>query len=113
MPARSVQATLFSSGNSLVASHIVSTASALVEEIICTNTSGSVVYCQVFNSTTLPADATQPDMVFAVPAASTASWDSQQGINFDTGVTVCVSSTAHTKTISGAVAVFNTLLEQR
>lgn len=113
MPARSVQATLFSSGNSLVASHIVTTSSALVEEIICTNTSASVVYCQLFNSTTLPADSTQPLVVFAVPATSTASWDLQQGINLDTGVVVCISSTAHTKTIGAAVAVFNTVLEQR
>jgi hypothetical protein len=108
-----VKTTLFSSGNSLVASHIVSTRSALVEEVICTNTDSATVYCQVFNSTTLPADASQPDFVFAVPAESTASWDAQQGINFDTGVTVCVSSTAHTKTIAGAIAVFNTVLEQR
>lgn len=113
MPARNAQATLFSSGNSLVASHIVTTSSALVEELICTNTSAAVLYCQVFNSKTLPADATQPLLVFAVPATSTASWDAQQGINFDTGVTVCVSTTAHTKTIATAVAVFNTVLEQR
>jgi hypothetical protein len=108
-----VKTTLFSSGNSLVASHVVSAASALVEEVICTNTSASVLYCQVFNLAALPSDAVQPDFVFAVPATSTASWDAQQGINFDTGVVVCVSSTAHTKTIAGAVAVFNTILEQR
>lgn len=82
-----------------------------MQEVICTNTSAGVVYCQVFNSATVPADTAEPDVVFAVPATSTASWDAQQGVTFDTGVSVCVSSTAHTKTIAGAVAVFNTILE--
>jgi hypothetical protein len=96
---------------SLVASAIVLAAPGTVQEIVCTNTSAGVLYCQVFNSTTLPANATTPDFVFAVPATSTASWDAQQGVHFDTGIVVCVSTTAHTKTIATAVAVFNTILE--
>ena len=91
----------------------MTTKSANVEEVICTNTSGAVVYCQVFNSATVPADTAQPDLVFAVPTTATASLDLQQGVHFSAGVSVCVSTTAHTKTIATAIAVFNTILEQR
>lgn len=107
------QPTLVSGTNVLQASQVVTTEAANVEELICTNTSGAVVYCQAFNSATVPADATQPDLVFAVPATATASLDLQQGVNFSAGVSVCVSTTAHTKTIATAIAVFNTVIEQR
>jgi len=97
--------------NALQASQIVSAGSAMLQEIICTNTSVAAVYCQVFNSATVPADTAEPVIVFAVPAGATASYDAQQGISFDTGISVCVSTTAHTKTIATAIAVFNTILE--
>jgi hypothetical protein len=50
-------------------------------------------------------------VVFAVPAGGTASWDPRQGVTFATGLSVAISSTAHTKTIKAAEAVFNTTLE--
>jgi hypothetical protein len=97
----------------LEASQVVKASACNVEEVICTNTGAAAVYCQLFNSATVPADSTTPVIVFAVPAGSTASWDSQQGVTFDTGLSVCVSSTAHTKTIAAAEAVFNSLVQGR
>lgn len=96
---------------SLVASQIIKVGTVRVQEVVCTNTSAGVLYCQIFDSATLPADTAAPDIVFAVPANSTASYDNQQGLIFPAGLTVCISSTAHTKTIAGAVAVFHTLTE--
>jgi hypothetical protein len=103
--------TLTSGTGDLVASQIISAAPVSLQEIVCTNTSEAVVYCQVFNSATLPADTAHPDIVFAVPATGSASYDNAQGIHLSAGCTVCVSSTAHEKTIAGAVAVFHALTE--
>lgn len=108
-----VRPSLVSGSGALVASQIIVASGAVLEELTCTNTSGSVVYCQIFNSATLPADTTTPDIVFAVPATSSASLDLQQGLPLSAGCTVCVSTTAHTKTIAGAVAVFSAVLEVR
>lgn len=103
--------TLTKGTGSLVASQIIAAAAVNVQEISCTNTSAGVLYCQVFDSATLPADSTTPDIVFAVPATSTAVYDNQQGISLASGCVVCISSTAHTKTIGSAVAVFGALTE--
>jgi hypothetical protein len=103
--------TLTSGGGALVASQVISAEGVMVQEVVCTNTSGATVYCQLANAATLPADATTPAIVFAVPAGASAAYDNAQGIYFDTGLVVCVSSTAHVKTISGAIAVFHTLTE--
>jgi hypothetical protein len=108
-----VRPSLVSGTGSLVASQIISADGTVLEELLCTNTSGVVVYCQIFNSATLPADATTPDLVFAVPATASASLDLSQGLPLSAGCTVCVSTTAHTKTIAGAVAVFSAVLEVR
>lgn len=97
--------------NALEASQIVSATSCMVQEVICTNTGVAVAYVQLFNSATVPADTAEPVIVFAVAAGTTGSWDPRQGVAFDTGLSVCISSTAHTKTIKAAEAVFNTLLE--
>lgn len=103
--------TLIPGTGSLVASQVISAAGVNLQEIVCTNTSGGVLYCQVFDSATVPADTATPVIVFAVPATGSASYDNQQGIVFADGVAVCISSTAHTKTIAGALAVFHALIE--
>ena len=108
-----VRPSLVSGSGALVASQIIIASGTVLEELTCTNTSASVVYCQVFNSATLPADTTPPDIVFAVPATGSASLDLSQGIPLSAGCTVCVSTTAHVKTIAGAVAVFSAVLEVR
>lgn len=94
------------------ASAIASAVSCRVDEIVCTNTSAGVLYLHIFDSATLPADTAAPDVCVAVPATSTVSWDPERGdsrdrgVPFDSGCVVCLSSTAATKTIAGAVGVF-------
>lgn len=106
-----VRVALTSGTGSLAASQVVSAVPVMLQEVLCVNTSTDVLYCQVFNSATVPADTATPDIVFAVPGTGTASYDNTQGISFDAGVSVCVSTTAHTKTIATAVAVFHALTE--
>jgi hypothetical protein len=84
-----------------------------VDEIICTNTSAGVLYLQIFDSATVPADTTAPLVCIAIPATSTASWDPEGasgrsvGETFTNGCAVCLSTTAATKTVAGAVGVFS------
>jgi len=106
-----VRATLVSGTGALVASQVISATPKNLQEIMCVNTSGSALYVQVFDSATVPADSTTPAIVFTVPANSTAGYDNTQGLPFASGIAVCVSTTAHTKTVAGAVAVFTALVE--
>lgn len=99
------------SGGSLVAGTVISAVPCNLQELVCTNTGAATVYCQIHNLTSAPADTAVPVIVFAVPTGATASYDSQQGITLDTGCYVCISSTAPTKTIGAAEAVFSALIE--
>lgn len=99
------------SSSAAEASAVASAAACAVDEIIATNTSAGVLYLHIFDSATVPADTTAPDVCIAVPATSTASFDPRdargsQGVTFDNGCSVCFSSTAATKTVAGAVGVF-------
>ena len=107
-----VRPLLISGTGALQASAVIKATPGILEELIVTNTGAAVAYVQVFNLTAVPADATQPDLVFAVPAGSTGSLDLQHGLFFSVGISVCISSTAHTKTIKAAEAVFNAILCQ-
>lgn len=102
---------LVGSGGSLVAGYQVSATGANLQELVVTNTGVAVVYAQIHNLTSAPADTAVPVLTFAVPAAGSASWNPAQGVTFDTGIYVCISSTAPTKTIGAAEAVFNALVE--
>lgn len=102
---------LVSGAGSLVASQVISASPVNLQELICTNTGASTVYCQLFDSATVPADTAVPVIVFAVLSESSASYDNQQGIRFSSGISVCISSTAHVKTIGAAEAVFSALIE--
>lgn len=95
------------SSAALEASQIVSTTSTRINEVIATNTSAGVLYLHIFDSATLPADTAAPEVSIAIPATSTVSWDPEgEKVLFNAGFTVCLSSTAATKTIAGAVGVF-------
>jgi hypothetical protein len=106
-----IRVTNVSSGASLVSGAVMSAVACNMQELVCTNTGGSTVYCQIFDSATVPADTATPVVVFAVPATSTASYDTAQGLTLGTGFSVCISSTAHTKTVGSAEAVFTALIE--
>lgn len=94
------------------ASAIASAVPCQVDEIVATNTGATVLYLHIFDSATLPADTTAPDVCIAVPATTTVSWDPERagaadrGVAFASGCVVCLSSTAATKTIAGSVGVF-------
>lgn len=111
MAGTSPRVTLVSSGGSLVAGYQVSATGANLQELICTNTGAATIYCQIHNVASTPADTAVPVISFAVGAAASVSYDSQQGVNFDTGIYVCISSTAPTKTIGAAEAFFSALVE--
>jgi hypothetical protein len=99
------------SGGSLVAGYQASAVPCSLQEIVVTNTGAAVVYAQVHNVASTPADAQVPVITFAVPATSSASYDSQQGVVLSVGCYVCISSTAPTKTLGAAEATFSALIE--
>jgi hypothetical protein len=88
------------------ASAVVSAAEASVVEVIATNTDVATRYLQIFDTASVPADAQVPEICIAVPTGSTVSWEPRKEVYFPTGVCVCFSSTAATKTVAGAVGVF-------
>jgi hypothetical protein len=93
-------------------SAVASDAPCYVDEIIATNTSGSTRFLHIFDSATLPADTTAPDVCIAIPAGQTVGWDpedarSSRGTRFGNGCALCLSSTAATKTVTtGSEGVF-------
>jgi len=107
------------SSSAAEASAVASASRCRVDEIIATNSSAGVLYLHIFDSATVPADTTAPDICISVAATSTVSWDpealsqSDVGVVFDNGCAVCLSSTAATKTVAGAVGVFTVRGEVR
>jgi len=87
----------------LIASAVVSTAPAHVLEIRGVNTSASTRYVQMFNATSVPADAAVP-YTTPIPVApgGTFSLTFPAGLLFSTGVCVATSSTAATKAVGAA-----------
>ena len=87
-------------------SAVASASSCNVDEIIATNVSASDRFLHIFDSATLPADTTAPDICIAIPAGTTVSWDAERGDSrdagtpFSSGCAVCLSSTAATKTVT-------------
>ncbi len=80
-----------------------------LDEIIVTNTDTSARYFQLFLGTSaVPADTTVPDFILVVPAGATISYD-PQGARWSVGgnIAFCLSTTAATKTATGAVGWFN------
>lgn len=61
--------------------------------------SGPAQFLQIFNSASVPANSTAPDLLVAVPAQSTFAFEWRSGLVFSTGISISNSSTGPTKTI--------------
>lgn len=88
----------------LEASRVLKAAPGVLLSLHVLNTNAAVRYIQVFDSATVPADATVPDLVIAVQA--TSSKEVRLEVPFTVGISIATSSTAGTKTLAAAEAFF-------
>lgn len=99
------------STTALAASLIVKASAGRLFRVLITNT-GAAQFAQIHDTTTVPADTAVPAMVVALPAGETTTLDlGAAGLAFATGITVCNSSTAATKTIGSADLWIDALYE--
>lgn len=107
-PANSVGPTNATS-TALEASRIIKASAGNLWGVSGFNSKSSAQYIQLFNSATLPADASVPTIVIQVPASTPFSivFNSVYGRAFSTGIVICNSSTLATKTIGSADCWFD------
>lgn len=87
--------------NPAASSAVVSTSPARLYSISGYN-NGAAQYIQLFDLAALPADGTTSLLSFPVGAASWWYFDFQDGLLMPTGIVLCNSTTAITKTIGAA-----------
>jgi hypothetical protein len=95
------------SSTALETGHVLKASAGVLHGFSGYNSRTSQQFIQVFNSTTVPADATVPIIVMLVPPQSNFYWDSVKfGVPFSTGISISNSSTVATKTIGSADCFF-------
>jgi hypothetical protein len=99
------------SSTALEASHVLKASAGTLVSLVGYNSKVSAQFIQLHNSATVPADTAVPAYVFTVPAASNFSLDVPGGIPFTTGISVCNSSTAPTKTVGAADCWFSAVIK--
>lgn len=89
--------------SALAASLVIKNAAGILYTVDVLNTNASAQYIQIHNTASLPADASVPVYVFRIPGATSGTIDFEpKGEHFNTGIVICNSSTADTKTIGAA-----------
>lgn len=91
----------------LEASRRVKSGPGILYGVTVTNTSASAVFFQYFDASTMPADGAFPLASKNVPANDAVGLNWLPGRTFLVGICVCISSTNATKTLGGAVAIFD------
>lgn len=90
----------------LAASLIAKPSAGVLYGVDLFNSTAAAITIQLFDSATLPADGAVPVAVFNLPASDSRTLDfGTHGKSFGAGITMCVSTTAATKTL-GAASVF-------
>lgn len=87
----------------LATSLVIKAGPGRLYSLLITNTKATAQFIQIHNTTSLPSDTAVPIYSFYVQPNSSASLGAEDfGDYFSTGITVCNSSTAATKTIGSA-----------
>lgn len=90
------------------ASHVIKASAGYLFMITGYNSKTSSQFIMISNTTSVPADAQTPIIVFIVPASSNFSFDlGKYGRYFSTGICIFNSSTSPTKTIGSADCFFD------
>jgi len=98
----------YSDSAALVASQIAKASAGTIFSLTGYNAKTSAQFIQLHDSATLPADTAIPAVILSVPASSNFFYDfGEIGRFCASGITVCNSSTAATKTIGSADCFFN------
>ena len=102
---------LIAKSTALAASLIIKPGPGTLYKLIVYNNKNAAQFIQLHDSATLPANDAVPVMVFSVPTVSVVELPihNLKGLNFSTGITVCNSSTAATKTIGSADCWFHAI----
>ena len=100
----------YSASTALAASLIIKAAPGRAFSISGYNSKGSAQFIQIHDSATLPADNAAPIAVITVAATSNFSFTIPAiGLQGTSGLVVCNSSTAATKTIGSADCFFTAI----
>jgi hypothetical protein len=95
----------------LEASHVLKNAAGRLVVCFGYSNKASKQFIQLHDAAALPADGAVPIGVFAVPAQQNFSIDVQlANFPFSTGIVICNSSTADTKTIGAADCFFTAVV---
>lgn len=97
--------------DALAASLVAKNAAATLLGVYGYNSKSSDQYIQIHDASSLPADTAVPEFSFRAAAEDNFFWTppGDAGVSFGTGVTVCNSSTAATKTIGAADCWFTVI----
>lgn len=100
------------SSSALEASRVIKNSAGTLISLVGYNSKSSSQFIQIHNTTAVPADAAVPIYSFSVLPTANFSLDVPVfGIPFTTGICVCNSSTAPTKTVGSADCFFTAVIK--